>query len=195
MSKLENSTCHLDINDQHHTRPLTWTVAAQITVKVQRTNPMIPPTKWNWILISILFCNFGMGINRFLSNTKIRKWYGLGCFLWKYYFIKIHFHFFCAENNLHRYGYCGLNLLVSGNWLSWLILTNVLLNWNCIYRLQRGTVTLAHARRCDGRYIGVVSSRHVVLTELVSSVSTQHNIKTKKASVGTISIKKYCTIW
>ena len=184
MSKLENSTCHLDINDQHHTRPLTWTVAAQITVKVQRTNPMIPPTKWNWILISILFCNFGMGINRFLSNTKIRKW------VWfRLLSVKILF----SQNTF--FIYWGLNLLGSGTWLSWLILTNVLLNWNRIYRLQRGTVTLAHARRCDGRYIGVVSSRHVVLTELVSSVSTQHNIKTKKASVGTISIKKYCTIW
>ena len=191
MSKLENSTCHLDINDQHHTRPLTWTVAAQITVKVQRTNPMIPQTKWNWILIPILIAILEWASTVFYLIRKFESGYGLGCYLWKYYFIKIHFQFF----NLHRYGYCGLNLLVSGNWLSWLILTNVLLNWNCIYRLQRGTVTLAHARRCDGRYIGVVSSRHVVLTELVSSVSTQHNIKTKKASVGTISIKKYCTIW
>ena len=123
-------------------------------------------------------CNFGMGINRFLSNTKIRKW------VWfRLLSVKILF----SQNTF--FIYWGLNLLGSGTWLSWLILTNVLLNWNRIYRLQRGTVTLAHARRCDGRYIGVVSSRHVVLTELVSSVSTQHNIKTKKASVGTISIK------
>ena len=101
---------------------------------------------------------FGMGINRFLSNTKIRKW------VWfRLLSVKILF----SQNTF--FIYWGLNLLGSGTWLSWLILTNVLLNWNCIYRLQRGTVTLAHARRCDGRYIGVVSSRHVVLTELVSS--------------------------